>query len=163
MLKLYQGQVTFQIRWVTFQIRWVFDSLAWNKNLGPYVWGGENSLLNRVYLLNGYTTEKIDMCGAEIGLFEQPKRVLSYSIYITAIDTDYSSGKNKKTDSRLKTHHNTYGEMESGKYRMWRGHWVTDVCYNRTELWTWNTHRCWHAVSNQIPIFDATQSALLVK
>ena len=58
------------------------------------------------------------MCGAEIGLFEQPKRVLSYSIYITAIDTDYSSGKNKKTDSRLKTHHNTYGEMESGKYRM---------------------------------------------
>ena len=29
---------------------------------------------------------------------------------------------------------NTNGEEEKGNSRMGKGHWVTDVCYNRNEL-----------------------------
>ena len=67
---------------VKLLFRYAEFSMVWPEttNLGPYVWGGANSLLNRVYLLNGYNTEKIGMRGAEIGLFERPKRVLSYGL-----------------------------------------------------------------------------------
>ena len=29
---------------------------------------------------------------------------------------------------------NTDGDEETGKSRMQKGHWLTDVCYNRSEL-----------------------------
>ena len=48
------------------------------QDLGPYVWGANNPV-SHVYFLNGDDTEKIGMCGAEMGLSGWPKRVYSYT------------------------------------------------------------------------------------
>ena len=45
---------------------------------------------------------------------------------------------------------NNAGEMEAGKSRIGRCHWVTDIYYNRNELWTLNYQGCCHTVSSQL-------------
>ena len=55
---------------------------------------------------------------------------------------------------------NTYGKEETGKSQMGRGHWVTDVCYNRSELGLFETDKF---IFMRFPVFDVVCNALLVE
>ena len=67
-------------------------------------------------------------------------------------------------DHKLFKKINPDGNEETGKSRIERGHWVPDICYSCSKLWTLADTRLTLSIGvNLFQVFDITCVALLVK
>ena len=57
----------------------------------------------------------------------------------------------------------TNDEEETGKSQMGWGRRFTDICYNRSKLFTWNCRSRCQVVSSQFWVFEGTHTTLLLK
>ena len=81
--------------------------------------------------------------------------------------TEESLGSHVKTQHQHKWRRglsiSTNDEEETGKSQMGWGRRFTDICYNRSKLFTWNCRSRCQVVSSQFWVFEGTHTTLLLK